>query len=301
MKAFNTIEEAFAAVLNDYGVATLNDTPRFIAILSDYAPAFPSEQRKIREFARANGFKSIAEGSAMHESPASLLSRACEAIAQLPISADDRIALLELIKKLLGTLDRRLTEPLDPAETHAKGMEYYRLFPKDKNMPIALLLLEEAWHEGSSESLIFMASSYLKGKGVSRDAAKGMRYLELAAENGDVKACLDLANRLWKGLDIEKDPRRAVSILKELDDPNALFTLGEIYRGNTEYDKAFNRYLEAANEGHVYAQYAVAMALATGQGVRRDMQNAKKWLRSAASLGHDDARRKLEDLGEKWA
>ena len=67
-----------------------------------------------------------------------------------------------------------------------------------------------------------------------------------------------------------------------------------------EYEKAFEYYLKGAEGNHVYAQYSVALAFATGQGIKRDMQEAKKWLRSAASLGHGEARHKLEELGEKW-
>lgn len=76
--------------------------------------------------------------------------------------------------------------------------------------------------------------------------------------------------------------------------------LGEIFRENAEYEKAFNYYLKGAKSNHVYAQFSVALAFATGQGVKRDMQEAKRWLKSAASLGHGEAQHKLKELGEKW-
>ena len=65
-------------------------------------------------------------------------------------------------------------------------------------------------------------------------------------------------------------------------------------------EKAFNYYLKGAKSNHVYAQFSVALAFATGQGVKRDMQEAKRWLKSAASLGHGEAQHKLKELGEKW-
>ena len=72
------------------------------------------------------------------------------------------------------------------------------------------------------------------------------------------------------------------------------------YKELNEYEKAFNYYLKGAKSNHVYAQFSVALAFATGQGVKRDMQEAKRWLKSAASLGHGEAQHKLKELGEKW-
>lgn len=167
-------------------------------------------------------------------------------------------------------------------------------------MPVAILLFEESWKCGCKDSLQYLSAAYLKGKGVRQNVKKGLRFLELASESGNVKASLDLAEFLWKGRNVEKDLPRAVAVLKKLNDSNASFMLGEIFRENAEYEKAFNNYLKGAENGHVYAQYAVALAYAMGQGVKRDMQKAKIWLRSAASLGYGDAQRKLTELGEKW-
>ena len=145
-----------------------------------------------------------------------------------------------------------------------------------------------------------MSSAYLKGKGIRQNMEKGMRYLELASESGNVKASLDLAEHLWKGISIDKDLQRAVAVLKKLNDSNAYYMLGEIFRENAEYEKAFEYYSKGAENNHVYAQYAVALAYATGQGTKRDMREAKKWLHASASLGHSEARKKLEELNERW-
>lgn len=102
---------------------------------------------------------------------------------------------------------------------------------------------------------------------------------------------------LWKEINTEKNIPYAVTLLKSIEDPNAMFMLGEIYKGNIEYEKAFDCYLMAAERNHVYAQYDTALAYVTGQGTKRDIREAKKWLRSAASLGHSEARKKLERNG----
>ena len=163
-----------------------------------------------------------------------------------------------------------------------------------------MLLLEEAWNLGSKDALLYLSRSYLKGKGVPVNKKKGMHYLELAAEAGDVRASIEFAEHLWKGTDVAKNLLHAIAILETVNDCNAYYLLGNIYNENKEYDKAFLYYLKASEDNHVYAQFETALAYATGQGVTRDIEEAKRWLKTAAKLGHGEARQKLEELGERW-
>lgn len=300
MTQYNTIADAVFALIQKYGEEVLENTPRFIALLSDYAPNHAEEQLNIRAFARAGGMVKVAGCIAKREGYTSLLSSICEAASKAADEEEHQIAIVESMKKIAAAINSQYAECKDPSSLYAEGMNFFRRFPKETNMPVAILLLEESWKCGCKDSLQYLSSVYLKGKGVRRNVKKGMHYLELASEAGNVKASLDFAEHLWKGDDIEKNLPRAVAVLKKLNDSNAYYMLGEIFRGNAEYGKAFEYYMKGAENNHVYAQYAVALAYATGQGVKRDMQEAKNWLRSAALLGHGDARKKLEELGEKW-
>ena len=298
MTQYNTIADAVSALMQKYGMEVFDNTPCFIALLSDYAPSHAEEQLNIRAFARAGGMVKVAGCITKRESYATLLSSICEAASKAADEEDHQLAIVESIKKIAAAINSRYAECTDPSSLYAEGMNFFRRFPKETNMPVAILLFEESWKCGCKDSLQYLSSAYLKGKGVRRNVEKGMHFLELASEAGNVKASLDFAEHLWKGDDIEKNLPRAVTILKKLNDSNAYYMLGEIFRGNAEYGKAFEYYLKGAENNHVYAQYAVALAYATGQGVKRDMQEAKIWLRSAASLGHGDAQRKLEEIGE---
>lgn len=277
-----------------------DNTSRFIALLSDYAPNHTEEQFNIRVFARAGGMVKVAGCIARKESYASLLSLICEIAVKAVDGEDCQRAIVESVKKIAAIIDNQYAECRDPSSLYAEGMNYFRRFPKETNMPVAILLFEESWRRGCNDCLQYLSSAYLKGKGIRRNSEKGMHFLELASEAGNLKASLDFAEHLWKGNDIEKNLPHAVTVLKKLNDSNAYYMLGEIFHENAEYEKAFDYYYKGAENNHVYAQYAVALAYAIGQGVKRDMQEAKKWLKSAALLGHSDARKKLEELGEKW-
>ena len=300
MIQYNAIADAVFALTQKYGMDVFDNTSRFIALLSDYAPNHAEEQFNIRAFARAGGMVKVADCIAKQEDYASLLSLIC-VIAVKAVDGENRQhAIVESVKRIAATINNQYAECTNPSSLYAEGMNYFRRFPKDTNMPVAILMFEESWRCGCNDSLQYLSSAYLKGKGIQRNAEKGMHYLELASEAGNLKASLEFAEHLWKGIDIEKNLPHAVAVLKKLNDSNAYYMLGEIFHENAEYERACDYYLKGAENNHVYAQYSVALAYATGQGVKRDMQEAKKWLKSAALLGHSDARRKLEELGEKW-
>ncbi len=300
MTQYNTIEDAIFALTQKFGIEILDNTPRFISILSDYAPNHASEQINIRAFARVNGMVQIAVCIERKDSYSALLAAICERAVQATDDMEQRSAIVGQAKMIAAALDKQYEKCDDPSLVYAEGMSFFRRFPRDTNIPVAILLFEESYRLGCNDALLYLANTYLKGKGIQKNAEKGMYYLELATEKGNIRASVDYAERIWRGEGIEKDIHRAVAILKGLNDSNAFFMLGEIFRENMEYEKAFEYYLKGAECNHVYAQFAIALAFATGQGVKRDMKEAKKWLKSAARLGHSGARYKLEELGEKW-
>lgn len=299
MIQYKTIEDAIVALTEKYGLRILSNTNRFIALLSDFAPNLLEEQRIIRLFARAGGYEAIHKG-VPGQTPAVLFATICEKAVCSTKDIDQQGFLVRVNLNILKQIDSRIVNALNGDEVFSQGMNYFRAFPKDKNIPVALLLFDEASKLGNPNGLLYISSSYIKGKGVPKDTAKGIKALELSAATGNKRAILELARILCEGQFVEKNTARAVTLLKAVDDPSALFMLGDIYKANNEYVKAIDCYRQAAEQGHVYAQYSTAIAYATGQGTKRDIQTAKKWLKSAASLGHGEARRKLEELGEKW-
>lgn len=299
MKQFNTISDAANEILRTYGTDVLDNTHLFIALLSDYAPNLAGEQLLVRAFARADGLKKLLIGVKNAYSFEGQVAIACEALAQMNESTEKRQAVIEFVKCLLHRLNIKFSEADYADRLHNEGLSYFRKMPKERNVPIAMLIFHEAAQHGSVDSLCIMANCLLKGKGIPQDENAGMQYLEEAAEKGHIRASLQLAECLCTGKWVNKDIVRAASVLKKVNDPNAFFMLGNIYQENGEKETAFSHYYKAASENHVQAQYVVALSYATGQGVRRNYEEAKKWLRAAARQGHSEAKQKLEALGEK--
>ncbi len=53
-----------------------------------------------------------------------------------------------------------------------------------------------------------------------------------------------------------------------------------------DFDKAFDGFTQAAEEGHMMAQYYLGVMYATGRTVERDDVSAYKWFMQAALQGH---------------
>lgn len=94
----------------------------------------------------------------------------------------------------------------------------------------------------------------------------------------------------------------------ELGDPEAQYDLAYLYykadsdptiSGVVQSDKlAAQWYRRAALQGHVRAQYNMAVLHLHGHGVDRDAVEAYAWLLQASAAGHDGSRKLLKDLDE---
>lgn len=58
------------------------------------------------------------------------------------------------------------------------------------------------------------------------------------------------------------------------------------YRDKGEYELAFSMFLNAAQEGHLEAQFSVAYSYNIGRGVAQDSAKAAEWYKKAANAGH---------------
>lgn len=107
---------------------------------------------------------------------------------------------------------------------------------------------------------------------------------------------------LYKELSKYKNVIRInISKFKELakdGNPSAQFAMGNMYRVQAfewkyfkDYNegKATNYYQQAAIQGHIKAQYQLAMSYRHGRGVERDKALAMNWLMRAAEQGHTES------------
>ena len=104
---------------------------------------------------------------------------------------------------------------------------------------------------------------YLTGDGVEKDPARGLSWLEAAAETGFVKAQLLLAR----------------------------FRVSGVPEAGIEPDLAQGArwYLSAAEAGNVDAQVMIGSMYMDGVGVPANREKAMSWLRAAAEQGSQQA------------
>ena len=107
------------------------------------------------------------------------------------------------------------------------------------------------------------------------------------AEAGDVDAQYELGVMYLKGQGVEQDREQAVQWLQKASDGGSLQATSKLSRMQKQQDK-FEQLAEKANSGDIEAQYEVAMMYLKGRGVRKNSQQARKWLSKAAE--QNDAR-----------
>ncbi len=63
-----------------------------------------------------------------------------------------------------------------------------------------------------------------------------------------------------------------------------------------DYDKAFSFFEAAAGLEHTEAQFKVGWCYLYGEGVKKNVSEARKWLTMASDDGHEDALRCLLEI-----
>lgn len=117
---------------------------------------------------------------------------------------------------------------------------------------------------------------YDYGRAVLEDKSQAALWYEKAAEMGCETAIIHMAI-CCKGQDKVKWYAKAA----EQGSVEALYEIGEYYN-DTEPEKAFDYYLQAAKHGHVNAMIMVQLYYKSGKGVEQDYEKHLYWLTKAA-------------------
>jgi TPR repeat protein len=121
--------------------------------------------------------------------------------------------------------------------------------------------------KGDAPAMYFLAKSYAKGEGVSRDLTNAAEYMRQSAELGHAFAQTDLAAMYSEGEGVKQD-----------------------------YEEAARWYRKAAGNGDALAEYGLGLAYALGRGVPKDVAESVKWYQRAADHGQTDALLALGDV-----
>ncbi len=116
----------------------------------------------------------------------------------------------------------------------------------------------QTWADrGDADAQFELGLRLLTGEGLTKDEAKGMQWMEKAANQKHLRAQFVLGSLFEDGVGVTKDESKAV----------------EWYR-------------KSAENGFAPAQHAVAMAFDMGRGVKKDPTLATEWLQKAADQDH---------------
>ena len=136
------------------------------------------------------------------------------------------------------------------------------------NLQLATHWFTRAAENGFGPAQHSLASRYLTGKGIALDLDRGIFWLKKAAEQHDSDAMRDLGFMYFKGMGVEKNFQQAHDLLLTPAEENsglALFLLGEIYATG-------------------------------GDGIHKDLKQAKKWFQLSKKTGYKDAQNRLQQL-----
>ncbi len=203
----------------------------------------------------------------------------------------------------LGTAEAAL-RPLAPGNADAEAWLGAVLVDRGRTRE-AVQMLQHAANAGSAEGAHRLALLYAQGAdGIPRDDARALALFEKAAAAGHVRAEINAGMLYFYGRGTAKDLVRARAWLEKAaasNDPYALYALG---RAMEESDgaamadpvRAADLYKRAALQGHTFAALRYGLALAEGNGVRKDLVAAQPWLLYAEKYGVPEASLAMGDL-----
>lgn len=201
----------------------------------------------------------------------------------------------------------------------ALAMMYWDGRGVGKSQSEAARWFRRAAEQGDADAQTMLGNLYLSGQGVEQNQAEALRWYRKAADQGNLRAFTRLGLVYAQGKGVTRDLDEAVKWYRRAADrgyADAQFGLGLTYRlkasqravgpfgvlrvAPSEDDReAAGWFRKAAEQNHAGAQYQLGNMYESGEGVGKNRDEALKWLRLAATQGNQDARKKLEELGER--
>ena len=172
-----------------------------------------------------------------------------------------------------------------------------------------------AAEQGIAEAQFNLALCYEHGKGVEQDQAEAIRWYRAAAEQGDAKAQFSLAGFYFEGNGVEKSWEKALlwtkrahehgydlaaQLLEEFEElKTSAYEAGGAQLKGGDSTQAAQYFRDAAELGHVEAQFLLALCYEIGTGVEESAAEAFYWYSKAAEQGHTSAQFNLAICYEK--
>ena len=148
--------------------------------------------------------------------------------------------------------------------------------------------------KGDVQAQYQVAQAYALGKGIEENPKEAFQWCQKAAEQGLASAQFSLAQTYRMGADfLPADPKEAFRWYKKAadqKDPESIFSLGVCYDNGdgveNNPEKAIACFREAADLGHVKAQYNTANFFLEKENDKESRELCKKYYKLAAAQMH---------------
>ncbi|MGE6362164.1 tetratricopeptide repeat protein [Psychrobacter glacincola] len=121
------------------------------------------------------------------------------------------------------------------------------------------------------------------------------KLMERLASQGDARAQINLAMMYYGGTGVRQDLPKAIQWAEKparQGNAEALFVMGMMHTQKND-TKAFEFYLQSANQGYPSAQYELSLMYEKGIGVKQDNAKAFEWYLKSANQGNSQAQSNL--------
>jgi len=190
-----------------------------------------------------------------------------------------------------------------PVDDYNAGLKHYRAGEYEQALPF----FQEAAEHGMKEAQYHLCIMYKRGQGMARpNAETAYSWCKKSSGQSHAAAGYEVGASLEEGLGVEKDVAQAlVHYMKASKEgvPEAQYALGRMYEFGLaglarNYYQARMLYTWSSGKGFAPATYRVGVIYEYGKGVQPSMATARRWYAKAAAMGNEEAREKLESLGE---
>jgi hypothetical protein len=154
-----------------------------------------------------------------------------------------------------------------------------------------------AAHQGHALAQTALAEALRNGEGVAVDEKLAEVWFREAANRGNIAAQHELANLNEAEGNAEQSGQWRIAAAEAGYIPAQIAIAEQCQDSNAEPSCAARWYAEAAKGGNAYAQYQMGLLSETGEGVPRDLNQARKWYAMAAEGEMLAARQRLRALG----